>query len=183
MDIKILQTQSLDITAENVREFERTYMVPRSQVLIDEDGIGGGLVDMLRGAKGFTANSPALEVFGSIESRMIRQNFKNIKAQCWFKLADMVAKHEIAIEDNERTKAIRQALVEELGAMKQKPRTDSEAWNVISKDELKESLGRSPDIGDVFMMRMYFVFKGNVRHGPTGFQIQRPMFHGIMDNT
>jgi phage terminase large subunit len=158
-DIQILRTQSLDITAENVKEMERSYQVPRSCILVDEDGVGGGLLDMLRGAKGFTANSPALETFGSIQSRMIRQNYKNIKAQCWFKLADMVDKHELAIEDNERTRTIRQTLIEELTAMKARPRSDSEPLNVIPKENLKEILGRSTDVADIFMMRMLFVLK------------------------
>ena len=63
-----------------------------SRVIADADGIGGGVVDQLR-CKSFVNNSTPLKVDG------VKQNFSNLKSQCYFYLADRFAKKEIYVRD------------------------------------------------------------------------------------
>ena len=50
-----------------------------------------------------------------------------------------------------------QELKEELASIKQaNADSDETRIGIISKDKIKESIGRSPDYADCFMMREYF---------------------------
>ncbi len=46
--------------AEIIKQFQAEHQVPNSQIVVDEDGVGGGVVDILR-CKGFVNNSSTLE--------------------------------------------------------------------------------------------------------------------------
>ena len=58
----------------------------------------------------------------------------------------------------------RQIITEELEQIKQKDIDKDTKITVISKDEIKQNIGHSPDESDCLMMRMWFeiqpVFKG-----------------------
>jgi len=55
--------------------------------------------------------------------------------------------------DSEETKQI---IIEELEQIKAKDADKDGKRKVISKDEIKANLGRSPDYADTLMMRMWF---------------------------
>jgi hypothetical protein len=139
------KTSTLTV-ANLLKEKMKDYNVPASHVIVDEDGIGGGVKDQLYGIKGFIANTRPF----------LGQNYTNLKSQCAYKLASLVVARELAvrIDDTE----IRASLIEELEQIKAKD-IDKDGKNAItSKDSVKESIGRSPDISDTLMMRMYFEF-------------------------
>lgn len=139
-------------TAERIRLIAREEGIPFSQILIDEDGIGGGVVDQLGGVKGFMANSSP---FDNRETDR-PDNFQNLKAQCAYRLADTVNSHAMAIDDpGESVKAM---LIEELEQIKSKDIDNDGKRKIVSKDEVKERIGRSPDYSDCLLMRMYFEF-------------------------
>ena len=48
-------------------------------------------------------------------------------------------------------------LIEDLEQIKQKDVGKDTPLNVLSKEDIKVNIGRSTDIGDMLMMRMYFV--------------------------
>jgi hypothetical protein len=134
---------TLTSIADKIQEFQRKYKIPNSNVIIDEDGMGGGVVDMIRGSKGFNNGSKALK----------KENYVNLKSQCYFKLADAVNKGQIYIKDIR----VKKPLLEELEIMKiDKIDVDTTKVGVIRKDKIKQLLGRSPDYGDAMMMRMYY---------------------------
>ena len=54
------QEQGTDKTIQLIRDAAATEKIPFSHILVDEDGVGGGVVDQLTGVKGFTANSTPL---------------------------------------------------------------------------------------------------------------------------
>ena len=120
--------------------------VPMSQVIVDEDGVGGGVVDQL-GCKGFVNNS----------SPLYGENFENLKTQCSYKLAEIVKASllYVGISDTE----IIAKLIEELEQVKQRDMDKDGKKKIVSKDKIKELLGRSPDVCDMVMMRMYFEIK------------------------
>lgn len=143
---KVLQLRKKATTdiSQMIQHLRRMYQVPMSNVVIDEDGIGGGVVDQLEGCYGFVNNSSALE----------GENFANLKSQCYFKLAELVNANEIYVKCDDPT--IKQQLVEELEQVKQKDMDKDGKRAVIPKDKVKELIGRSPDLSDSLMMRMVF---------------------------
>lgn len=158
--IYIYKKQGVDQTALTIRDIAKLERVPYSHILIDEDGVGGGVVDLLPGVHGFIANSAPLPNPRTEEP----ENYVNLKSQCSYKLADMINNHRIAIDVNlvatieEITpERFKEMLKEELEYIKAKNvDNDSKKKQVVPKDEIKESLGRSPDLSDPLMMRMWF---------------------------
>lgn len=159
----IFQKQSIEQTKLEIKKIAITYGVPYSHIIADEDGVGGGLVDSLEGIKGFVNNSSPLEK-KIREPNEPKKNYKNLKSQCSFMLADAVNNHQIAVSINIVTKihdvtpaTFKEHLTEELEQVKQKdPDDDEKKLQVIPKEEVKQSLGRSPDYADTLMMRMWF---------------------------
>jgi hypothetical protein len=147
VDVVEYTKQTLDITAEKVKMFIQERQIPFSRVVADEGGVGGGLCDMLKGIKGFLSQS------SPTESRVgFKQNFDNLKAQCAYKLAEMVNNHKLAINTPEK----KDVIVEELQILKAKDPDVANKYGIISKDKMKEMLGRSPDHLDCLIMRMVF---------------------------
>jgi hypothetical protein len=140
----------LDTIAQTIREILGKEMIPYSHALIDEDGVGGGVLDHIRGAKGFVANrTPFLNRFTGKPD-----NFNNLKTQCTYTLADYVNSHKISVKIDDQQ--IKQNLIEELEVIKAKDEIMEGKLSIESKDKIKELIGRSPDIADAIMMRMYF---------------------------
>lgn len=149
--IESYERQATNQTAERIKEIARLEQIPFSHILIDEDGIGGGVVDQLKGVKGFTANSSPLPKNGKIE------NFNNLKSQCAYTLAKMVNEHALAVRLEDEK--IKELLIEELEQIKSKDPDTEGKQQIMPKDKVKELIGRSPDYADCFIMRMYFEFK------------------------
>ncbi|QEL01116.1 hypothetical protein FKG96_09950 [Olivibacter sp. LS-1] len=140
--VQLKKKKTTDV-AEMINGMRKMYGVPMSNVICDEDGVGGGVVDQL-GCEGFVNNSTALE----------GENFANLKSQCYFKLADLVNSNSIFVNTDDPT--IKEQLVEELEQVKQKDMDKDGKKAIIPKDKVKELIGRSPDLSDALMMRMYF---------------------------
>ena len=172
VDIEIIDKSPTDYVATVIKEKARAFQVPYSQVIIDSDGIGGGVVDQLTGVKSFIANStPAnADHINSIAERRkygwLRENYANLKSQCYFKLAQLVNQHKVAIKTDDPR--IKETIIEELGYVKQKDPGKEGKIRVIPKDQIKEELGRSPDFADTLMMRMWFELRKFPDKGFTG---------------
>jgi hypothetical protein len=130
--------------------------IPMSHVLVDEGGVGGGVVDGLN-CPGFVGGSSAIQdkllrrVEG--ESKTSYQvNYGNLRTQCYFTLAEYVREHRMTITETE----YRDMIVADLEQIKSKDPDRDSKLRVISKDAIKEHLGRSPDFGDALSMRLWF---------------------------
>jgi phage terminase large subunit len=146
--------QSLKDTREVIRRLMGEYNVPVNRIIIDEDGVGGGLVDELIGCKGFVNNSRQIQVSAN---QFKQTNFANLKSQCYFCLADYVNEGKIGI--SECTLEVKKLIIEDLEQMKRKDADKDGRLQVTPKEEIKENIGRSPDFGDALMMRMLFEIK------------------------
>jgi hypothetical protein len=155
------EKQSTATTIQKVKDYAAAERIPYSHILIDEDGIGGGVVDHLVGVKGFTANSTPIPTAAQIRERQAKVEhflvpkitYANLKAQCGWKLAEIINEHRLAIEGDDD----RDLIIEELSALLRDHEPDGEGRKRLKpKDEVKQELGRSPDIGDTFVMRAYF---------------------------
>jgi phage terminase large subunit len=118
-----------------------SHKIPNSQVIVDSDGVGGGVADQIRGTN-FVNNSSALH----------EQNFSNLKSQCYVKLSEMFREGKISI--NLMDPSLMDDLTQELLSVKLKDIDKDKKVAVQSKDEMKRTLGKSPDLSDCLMMRM-----------------------------
>lgn len=157
--IIVWEKQGIDQTIARLRQLAFEEQIPFSRVIVDEDGVGGGVVDGMRGIKGFVANStPFLNLRTGKPD-----NFQNLKTQCYYALADLVNNHLIAVDCPDIK--VREALVEELEQVKSKDLDKDGKIKLVPKDEVKEIIGRSPDYSDSLMMRMYFELAPKGRQG------------------
>lgn len=135
--------------------------IPFSHCAVDEDGVGGGIVDINRGMRGFLGGSSPIEAEEDededIETNKPQQKraFANLKAQCAYLAADKVNKHLAAVRTKDAQ--VREWLTEELEQIKeQNVDSDEKKRQLVPKAETKIILGRSPDFGDAFIMRAVF---------------------------
>ena len=121
----------------------------------------GGVVDGLIGVRGFQANSSPLPTANEIRQRnkitddfMVgKPNYRNLKSQCGFKLAEVINEHKIAFA----VPSFRDEIIADLGALLKVKDVDSDGkLQIRPKDLVKEELGRSPDVGDPIIFRMWF---------------------------
>ena len=157
--------QGLDVSATEIKELIKQERIPMSHVGIDEVGVGGGLLDMLQGARGFIANSSALENPSANKTKIVRngniifttvkENYTSLKDQCGYMLASRVEDRTISISADINPET-REKLEEEIAQLKRKDADKDGKLKLILKDEIKESIGRSPDYLDTLQIRMMF---------------------------
>jgi phage terminase large subunit len=140
---------SVSETADKIRELQRLHSIPNSRTIADEDGVGGGVVDILK-CKGFVNNSRPLINPVTRED----ENYNNLKSQCYYKLAERINRGGIFIEQVD-TK-VKADIVQELEQVKQHNMDKDGKKMVLPKDKVKEVIGRSPDYSDTLMMREWF---------------------------
>ena len=152
MRVKLYQFNGKSVVevAELIKNFALEHKVPYSNIVVDEDGVGGGVVDILR-CKGFVNNSSALK--NPISHA--KENFDNLKSQCYYKLAELINDSKLYINADGKQK---QMIIEELEQVKQKYVDNDSSKGIIPKDKVKAAIGRSPDFSDCLAMRMYFEY-------------------------
>jgi len=148
--------RGIDQTSQDLKELLGRRSIPYSHAIVDEDGVGGGVVDVTTGVKGFVGNSSALRTKEEVSDDKPKQNFANLRSQCGFMLADAINNHKIAITAKISEKEKEMIIEDLLHLLKRKETPNESALGLISKEEIKENLGRSPDYGDMMSMRMYF---------------------------
>lgn len=170
--IERYQKQAITVTLQKLKDLASAEKVPYSNILIDEDGIGGGVLDGMFGAKGFVANSSALPTTTQIQDRLSRTdnylipkiNFANLKSQCAYKLAELINEHKIHFNVVE----YRDVIIEEVSALLRKKDVDSDGKLTIKpKDAVKLDLGKSPDIGDTLIYRAWFELRKDTQISST----------------
>lgn len=140
----------------------QTHHIPMSHVLVDEDGIGGGIVDHLK-CKGFVGNSAPIEPKTKREIKEVeyKVNYQNLRSQCYYELGDKVNSRLMSIITDSET--VKDTIIEECEQIKARDVDTEGKLRVIAKDDIKAAIGRSPDFADTMMMRMYFEVKPEPR--------------------
>lgn len=122
-----------------IKEFATRHTIPMSNCIVDEDWMWWPIVDHLH-CKWFINNSKALN----------SENYRNLKTQCYFKLAEYINQGKIwdhTIDDK---------LIQELDVLVQINQDKDWPLEIISKEDIKKKLWRSPDDMDSIMMRMWW---------------------------
>lgn len=158
------EKQPTTTTAQYIEKIRKENNVPLGNVVADEDGVGGGVVDILK-CKGFINNSRALPNPKESDPKKIDlpENYENLQAQCAFKLAERINENGIYFDCPNSTD--QEIVVEELEQLKQKNVDSDGKKGIIGKEAVKSVIGRSPDYRDMLLMRMWFEFKGNKSAG------------------
>lgn len=138
-----MATSRVNEVVNKAKELRAKYFVPLSNIVADEDGVGGGVVDFLK-CKGFVNNSSALN----------GENYRNLKAQCYCKMAQKITDREAGEICNDNT--VRDLVASEMEQVRIKTTEPEGKIDVIGKDEMKARLSRSPDDWDSIAMRYYF---------------------------
>lgn len=153
-----------------IREAATLERIPYSHIAVDAIGVGAGVASssLLDGIVGFKssyapiktdANIVLLPNVGYTKEAPLVSDYKNLRSQCVFTLAELVNTHEIASrvsgEDKER-------VIEELSTYQDVSKGDGKRM-ASQKEDIKAIIGRSPDDSDTWIMRMYFVIMKKMR--------------------
>lgn len=148
-------------TKRKIRQYAVTERIPYSNILVDATGIGGGVVDGIKGIRSFVSASSPLPTVEQIRGKVSkldrplipRTKFHNLKAQCAYKLAELINEHLIRL----KVEDYRDMIINDLTALLRYKDVDSDGKITLkSKEDVKAELGHSPDIGDSIIMRMWF---------------------------
>lgn len=158
--------------ANKVRAVMTRYNIPSWHVVVDADGLGGGVVDLLdslqflNGAKPFPAPvNPMLDENGV----PIPENYVNLKSQCSYRTADKINNGTITIEicltgiEGTTIESEKQRITEELEQVKQADVDTEGKRAILNKAEIKKILARSPDYWDTVMMGEYFELENQIQ--------------------
>lgn len=151
------------------REYQATDRIPMSHTAVDAIGVGAGvasssLLDGIIGYKSSYApiktdlNIVQLPNVGYRKDAPRVSDYKNLRSQCVFTLADLVNTHEISSKVTSRQKEV---IIEELSNYQDASKGDGKRM-ATEKDKIKEIIGHSPDDSDTWIMRMYFVVRGRM---------------------
>jgi phage terminase large subunit len=144
-----LSKKSTTQVALRIKVLAQQFGIPAHHILIDEDGVGGGVVDQIAGAKGFLASSSPINPAPN-------EAYMNLKSQCAYKLAELI--NNGMMYENASAE-VRELLMNDLLQIREKNFEREGKRGLVPKEEVKQVLGRSPDDGDTYIMRMFFEVK------------------------
>jgi hypothetical protein len=147
------EQNTIDEIVTVIRSLRKKHGVHIDDVIVDEDGVGGGVVDYLK-CQGFVNGSKPIESYDDNNEVVNDLNFTNLKTQCYYKLAERANRHELLIENCDQI--IIRMLTEELEQVRLTEEIDDKKIKILSKKEIKKEIGRSPDYSDCLMMREWF---------------------------
>lgn len=149
------------------REYQTQERIPMSNTLVDANygsGVAMASSSMLDGIVGYkgsysairTDTSPVLlpNVHYTKDAPLV-SDYKNLRSQCVFTLADLVNRHLIASKVTGKNK---EAIIEELAVYQDASKGDGKRM-ATAKEDVVALLGHSPDDSDTWIMRMYFVVR------------------------
>jgi len=163
IDIEILDKSDGGQVIDALKQMAAKHGVQNVDICFDNDGVGGFVDGFIVGANPFNNGGQVMEVRDPASGKLIKENYFNLKTQCYYRSGNNVAKGEVIISEYVANKmyddrmTVRQRFMHERKAIK-RDKTDSDGkLRVISKEEMKVVLnGDSPDLMDAFMMREYF---------------------------
>lgn len=147
-------------TAQQIKQFMAMYNVPAHRVIVDADGVGGGVVDQLRCMSFVNVSRPfpaPINPARDKNDKPVPENYATLKAQCYYRTAEKINMEVIKLSfetgnpDKERTLAI-----EEMEQVKRKKLDGDGKMDVIGREDIVKMIGRSPDYFSAIMMRAYF---------------------------
>lgn len=163
MDIEIMDKSDGKEIIDMIGEVAKYWNVQNMYICYDADGVGSFIQGFLRGAQAFHGGSPAREVKDPVNDVKQKENYFNLKTQCFYRSGKRVTNGEIKISEHVAAKmyddkmTVRQRIMYERKSIKKAPRDNDGKIKMISKKEMAVLLGGgSPDILDAFAQREIF---------------------------
>ena len=150
-----------------IREYASEERIPYSHIAVDAIGVGAGVASssLLDGIIGFKSSHGAIKTDQDpvrlpnvhyLNNAPLISEYANLRSQCVFTLAQKVNNHEVSCKIQDVR--IKERIIEELSLYQDDSRGDGKRM-ATKKEDIKAILGRSPDITDTFIMRMYFAIR------------------------
>ena len=165
-DIEIMDKSDGKQVIELIANMAKKYSVENRYICYDADGVGSYVDGFIRGAVPFNGGSGAMAVKDETSGRLIKENYFNLKTQCYYRTSDRVMSammkinKKVADKMYDSSMTVRQRFMFERKAIKRDKVDMDGKLKIISKDEMKIKLnGDSPDLMDMFMMREIFELK------------------------
>lgn len=172
--------QATNITTQDAKDIASAERIPYSHIAVDTNGLGTAVADGLVGCVAFNSNSSAFLTKSQIRDKKsrvldgmipaVQVLYANLKTQCAFKLAEIVNDHRIS------TVAVgeyRDEIIADLTATLQERDIEKDGKKkMVTKEDIIAELGRSSDIGDTFLMRMYWILKADTEDKDPAVQSQ-----------
>jgi hypothetical protein len=149
---KVIAIDKIDETAigNMMIKLAEQYNIPYSNIVYDADGLRKFTANSLKkltNAKPFVNNAPPKK----------DKNYGNLKAECAFKLRELLQTDQIFCEDPE----FRKQIVNELESIRLEDQNVEGKIRLEKKSKHKERTGGSPNFFDSLMMRMLFEIKSS----------------------
>ena len=146
--VKTILKSGINEVVDEIKKLQQENQVALRNIIVDEDGVGGGVKDYLR-CQGFVNNARAVK----------SEKYQNLKTQCYYTLAKKINEGQLGIScNNINTK---NDIIEELEQVRTKDADKDNKLQILSKDTIKSIIGRSPDYADALAMRMYYEIDSN----------------------
>lgn len=145
LDIVVIPKTDAPEALAAIESMATKYLVPKSRIVYDADGLGSFLIGYLRGAKPFHNGGKVMN----------NENYRNLKTQCIYKWCDRAREGGYFIKDDTH----KMDIIQEVEQLK-RDKVDSDGkLEVLSKDKIKAIINRSPDFSDSLIMREYLELK------------------------
>lgn len=152
--VKTFEKSKTTETIQAITFFVEQYWIRWENVVVDSDGVGGGVVDGLPNCRAFINNAKPIETYA-------KHNYANLKSQCAFLLQEKVQNGEIVVDREHKDRdQDRELLQQEMLNTYIDEKSIDWKTRIEPKDKMKERIGRSPDLLDTLIMRMYLYLLG-----------------------
>lgn len=138
-----------------IQSLQTRYRIPSSRVIVDADGVGGGVADQLNCISFVNNARPFKEDVGG---RKDAPRYRNLQTQMKIHLAEKIINTNTLYISAELSESQKETIKLELDTIERIPDTDP--ISLVSKEDIKQDIGHSPDYLDMMLMKCYFDFKG-----------------------
>lgn len=153
-----------ELIIAKIREYAAQEQIPYSHIAVDAIGVGAGVAShsLLDGIIGYKSSYAPIKTdtdivrlpnVGYLKDAPLVSDYKNLRSQCVFTLADLINNHKVA---SRISGVAKEKIIEELSVYQDASKGDGKRM-ATPKEDVKEAIGRSPDHSDTWIMRMYFV--------------------------
>lgn len=164
VDILIMDKSNGPEVIQGILKLAKAHGVPARNIAFDGDGVGGFVGGYIEGAYAFKNNAtPLPNPLATGKDRDKPENYKNLKAQCYYRSGAAVENGSYKISEHVAMKmyddkmTVRQRFMFERKAIKKAKKDDDGKLCIIKKEEMRSKLGgESPDLMDMFSMREVF---------------------------
>ncbi len=150
---------------ELIERMAKVHQVQNRHIVFDADGVGGFIDGFIKGAQPFHGGAAAMEAKADSGQKQ-KENYENLKAQCFYRMGGRVGRGEVAIAAEvghsmyDKKMTHRQRILHERKAIKRYKADSDGKLRLLPKDEMKVKLGgESPDYMDMIAMREFFELK------------------------